>query len=225
MKHYFSRFEWGLFLGSITFITVSFFAFGGEGYLTLAASLIGAASLIFSAKGNPIGPALMVIFSIIYAVVSYSFAYYGEMITYLGMTMPMSVWALGAWLKNPYKNRKSEVAVASLGRREVIFMFLLSAMVTLAFYFILKKLGNASLLPATVSVTTSFLGACLTLRRSPYFALAYAANDVVLLCLWIIASLADTAYISVVICFSVFLINDLYGFISWKQMKKRQHCQ
>lgn len=33
----------------------------------------------------------MVLFSLLYGIISYAFAYYGEMITYLGMTMPMAV--------------------------------------------------------------------------------------------------------------------------------------
>ena len=57
---------------------------------------------------------------------------------------------------------------------------------------------------------------------SPYFALAYAANDVVLIILWILAAIEDISYLSVIICFVMFLINDLYGFVSWKQMEKQQ---
>lgn len=107
LLRYFSRAErllWGL---SVVFIVGSFCAFDRENYLTLAASLIGVTSLIFSAKGNPIGQVLMVLFSLLYGIISYTFAYYGEMITYLGMTMPMAVFALISWLKNPYNGRRS----------------------------------------------------------------------------------------------------------------------
>ena len=58
-------------------------------------------------------------------------------------------------------------------------MFLASAVVTFAFYFILAHFKTANIVPGTISVTTSFLAAYLTFRRSPFFALAYAANDVV----------------------------------------------
>ena len=91
LLRYFSRAErllWGL---SVVFIVGAFCAFDRENHLTLAASLIGVTSLIFNAKGNPIGQVLMVLFSLLYGIISYTFAYYGEMITYLGMTMPMAV--------------------------------------------------------------------------------------------------------------------------------------
>lgn len=37
-----------------------------------------------------------------------------------------------------------------------------------------------------------------------------------------LAAMTDISYISVVICFVMFLANDIYGFISWSHMKKRQ---
>ncbi len=58
--------------------------------------------------------------------------------------------------------------------------------------------------------------------RSPYFALGYACNDVVLVVLWVLASFSEPRYISVAVCFAAFLANDLYGFASWQKMKKRQ---
>ena len=81
---------------------------------------------------------------------------------------------------------------------------------------------NRNILPSTLSVATSFAAVYLTFRRSPYFALAYAANDVVLIVLWILAAREDISYLSVIICFVMFLVNDLYGFVSWKRMEKRQ---
>ena len=219
---YFSKLEIALWCSSVALILVSFFAFDGENYLSLSASLIGVTSLIFNAKGNPFGQVLMIIFSLLYGIISYTFSYYGEMITYLGMTMPMAVFALISWLRNPYKGNKSEVKVNSISRRENIFMWLLTLAVTAVLYFILEHFDTANIIPSTISVTTSFLAVYLTFRRSPYFALAYAANDVVLIVLWVLASMCDRKYVSVVVCFVAFLFNDIYGFINWRRMKKRQ---
>lgn len=219
---YFSKLELILWLSSVSLILISFLAFDRENYLTLLASLIGVTSLIFNAKGNPFGQLLMVIFSLLYGIISYTFAYYGEMITYLGMTMPMAVFALVSWLKNPYKGNKAEVKVNSISRLETLFMWIATAIVTVLFYFILKHFDTANLLPSTLSVTTSFLAVYLTFRRSPYFALAYAANDIVLIVLWTQASIADTKYISVIVCFIAFFINDIYGYINWQKIKARQ---
>lgn len=191
-------------------------------YLSLAASLIGATSLIFSAKGNPLGPFFAIFFSILYGIISYSFAYYGEMITYLGMTGPMAVFALISWLRNPYSNEKTEVKVNTIGKTEVILMSVAAVAVTVLFYFILKAFDTANLVPSTISVTTSFLAVYLTFRRNEFYAVAYAANDVILIILWGLATISDISYLSVTICFVIFLANDIYGFVSWSKMKKRQ---
>lgn len=222
IREYFSGVEILLWVLSVLVILVSFFIFDRENYLTLLASLIGVTSLIFSAKGNPIGQALMIIFSLLYGVISFNFAYFGEMITYLGMTMPMAVFALISWLKNPYKGNKSEVEVNEISAKESALMWILSAAVTVVFYFILNYFETANIVPSTLSVTTSFVAVYLTFRRSPFFALAYAANDLVLILLWILASASDIRYISVVVCFVAFLFNDVYGFVNWQRMKKRQ---
>jgi nicotinamide mononucleotide transporter PnuC len=203
-------------------IVASFCLFDGENYLTLSASLIGVTSLIFNAKGNPFGQLLMVLFSFLYGIISYGYNYYGEMITYLGMTMPMAIFSLISWLRNPYKDNKAEVKVNTISKKETLFMFFCTAAVTVLFYFILDFFKTANIIPSTLSVTTSFMAVYLTFRRSPYFALAYATNDIVLIVLWVLASINNISYISVVICFVVFLANDLYGFISWLKMMKRQ---
>lgn len=130
----------------------------------------------------------MIIFSLLYGVISYAFSYYGEMITYLGMTAPMALFALITWLKNPYRGNRAEVAVNRIGKWELCGMYVLTAVVTVGFYFILDYFETANMIPSTLSVTTSFIAVYLTFRRSPYFALAYAANDVVLIVLWTLAA-------------------------------------
>jgi len=222
IKGYFTKFETSLWCVSVSLLILSYFIFDKTDLMTLIASLIGITALIFIAKGNPIGQLIMIFFSLTYGVISYQCAYYGEMLTYLGMSMPMAFFSLISWLKNPYKNKKSEVKINTISKKECAFMFALSIVVTVLFYFILKIFGTASLLISTLSITTSFLAVYLTFRRSPYFAFAYATNDIVLIILWTIASLKDVQYVSVVVCFVVFLANDLYSFINWQKMKNRQ---
>ena len=222
MKGYFSKGEIALWVISVSLIILSFFIFDRSNYLAFAASLVGATSLIFNAKGNPIGQVLIIIFGALYGIISYTYAYYGEMITYLAMTAPMAIIALVTWLRNPYKGNKAEVKVNRLKWKEILFMVALTAAVTVAFYFILWYFNTANLLPSTLSITTSFIAAYLTFRRSPYFAIAYAANDIILIVLWILATLTDISYLSVTVCFAVFFANDIYGFINWLKMQKRQ---
>ena len=220
--NYFTVFERCLWLSSIALITVSFLLFDRSSYLSLAASLIGVTALIFCAKGNPVGQLLMIVFALIYGYISFTFAYYGEMMTYLCMSLPMAAVSFISWIRNPYKGNKAEVQIARVGKKEFAVIALISAVVTVASYFILDIFGTSNLIPSTLSVATSFFAASLIFRRSPWFALAYAVNDVVLIVLWSLAMLEDPSYVSVTVCFIVFLVNDLYSFINWRRMEKRQ---
>lgn len=217
-----SKFEWALWIGSLVVITVSFLIGANSGLLILIASLIGATALIFVSKGNVFGQVLTVVFSLLYAVISLEFRYFGEMITYLGMTSPIAVLSIIEWLKHPYESGKAEVEVSKLDRRKTIWMIILAVVVTAIFYFILKAFHTTNLIISTVSVTTSFLASYLMLFRSPTYALAYAANDVVLIILWVLASIESISYLPMVICFLVFLMNDSYGFYNWTRIRRRQ---
>lgn len=218
----FSKTEFFVWFSSVILIIVSFMFVSDKNYLTIIASLIGATALIYVAKGEPMGQILTVVFSVFYSVISFKFRYYGEMITYLGMTAPMAVFVLITWLKNPYNGNRTEVKVGTLTKLEKILFVVISAVVTVAFFFILRALGTANLLVSTLSVLTSFMAVFLSSRRSRFYAVFYALNDIVLITLWSMASSEDIMYLPMVVCFSAFLIMDIYGFVNWGRIRKRQ---
>ena len=217
-----TRREWILWGISLVAVLVSNFAAGTVDPVTLAATLIGVTALIFVARGDVWGQILTVVFSILYSITSWHFAYYGEIITYLCMSAPIAAASVVTWLKHPYKKDRNEVKIHHLSPRGFILLFIATVIVTVAFYFILGALGTTNLIVSTFSVSTSFLAASLLMFRSSYYAIAYAANDVVLIILWVLASFDDPSYIPMVVNFAAFLANDLYGFLSWKAREKKQ---
>ena len=219
---YFTPFERALWLCSVTLITVSS-CLGKDFYpLSLIASLLGVTSLIFIAKGNFVGQIMMMLFSVLYGIISIRARYYGEMITYLFMSLPAAVFACISWLKNPSSQGKHEVKIGTLSAQKWLICAGLSAVATVLLYFVLQYFKTDNLIVSTVSVTTSMFAASLLFFRSPYYALAYVANDLVLIVLWVSASVHDLSYLPTVVCFATFLFNDTYSFINWTRMKKRQ---
>lgn len=216
-----NKFELTLWISSLVIITISFLIPEKKEIFNLIASLIGVTALIFIAKGYVIGQVLIVIFAVFYGIISFFTQYYGEMITYLCLSAPTATAAVISWLKNPYKDTK-EVKVNSLKPIQIVIMILIAIAVTIAFYFILGFFGTARLLLSTFSVFTSFVAASFTFMRSPYYGFCYAMNDLVLIVLWIFAAIKDISYIPMIFCFVMFLANDLYGFINWLRMRKRQ---
>jgi len=217
-----SKKEWILWIGSLIIVLISNVVTDDFNMLTLVAALIGVTSLIFAAKGNVWAQILMIVFSILYGIISFRFRYWGEMITYLGMTMPMSVWSTITWLKNPSKENGNEVEIQKLEKKHIVGLVVCGVLVTVFFYWILDMLNTPNIVFSTISIITSFIATSLTMLRSSYYAVGYAANDVVLIVLWVLASLENPVYIPVVVNFSIFLFNDLYGFVSWKKRELKQ---
>ncbi len=214
--------EWTLWIISLIVVSISIILSPNLHLPTLAASLIGVTALIFVAKGDVWGQILSVIFAVLYSITSFEFRYYGEMITYLGMTAPIALMSVFTWLKNPYEKGKNEVKIARPSLKQKIWMIILSILVTTLFYFILKAFNTPNLFFSTLSVLTSFLAVYLSLFRSSYYAIAYSLNDIVLIILWILASKENPAYTPMILCFVMFFVNDIYGFLSWKIREKRQ---
>ena len=215
-----TKFEWVLWILSLVVVGGGFLASSGD-ILTLTASLIGVTALIFVAKGDTWGQILTCVFALLYAVISWEQRYYGEMITYVGMSAPIAAAAVVEWIRHPYAGT-TEVEVAALTKKKITLIVVLTAVVTVVVYFILRFFGTANLIPSTVSVTTSFAAASLVFCRSPFYGLAYAANDVVLIVLWVLASVKDLSYVPMVLCFVMFFANDMYGFVNWTRMHRRQ---
>jgi len=216
-----TRFELILWLTSICAIAISAFLAGSNDFLNTIASLIGVTALIFISRGYIIGQVLVVIFSVFYGIISFYFSYYGEMITYLCMTAPMAIVSIVSWIKHPYKD-SNEVEVNRVTKKQTAVMLILTVIVTIAFYFILSALNNANISFSTISVTTSFIASYLTFLRSPYYAIGYATNDLVLIVLWTLATIDSISYLPMVVCFIMFFFNDIYGFVSWRRMQRRQ---
>ena len=218
----FTKFELVLWGASVSAVTCAFLLGGMNSYLNLFASVTGVSALIFVAKGNVIGQVLTFVFAILYAVISFEQRYYGEMITYIGMTGVIAIVSVYAWIKHPSRESAAEVRVGEMSKKDALIMFALAVSVTAAFYSILDFLGTENIIFSTVSVTTSFLASYLSYRRIPEYALAYAANDVVLIILWVSASFNNISYLSMVACFATFLFNDIYGYFNWKRIRKNQ---
>ena len=220
--NYFTLTEKIILSVSILIITLTFLIFDRKGYFNYVASIIGVVSLILNAKGNFIGQIIGIIFCTCYGIISFTYRYYGEVITYLCMTMPFAIISMISWIKNPFKNKKTEVTINNVKWIELFYILPIVLLITFGFYFILKYFNTANLLISTISIATSTIAVYFTFRRSPYFALAYSINDLVLIVLWLLASIDNIIYISVVGCFISFFINDIYGYIAWKRMYNKQ---
>ncbi|MGN1276431.1 MAG: nicotinamide mononucleotide transporter [Floccifex sp.] len=125
-----SKTEWILWILYIFVVTTSNMIIGNIDSLIIVTTWIGATALILAAKGNVWSQIMTIVFSIFYAIISYRFHYWGEMITYLGMTLPMAIWSAITWIQNPSENGK-EVKIQKLDLKHIIWLLISGALVTI----------------------------------------------------------------------------------------------
>lgn len=209
---------WGI---SVFLILISRVFSSGGGIMNTVTSLLGVTAIIFVAKGQVLGQVLLASFALLYGIVSYFQSYYGETAICIFLSLPLAAFAIITWYKNPY-DKSGEVTIRALKKKDWFVLIPLTCVVTSVMYFILSFIGTANITWSTFSIATSFFAAGLTVLRSPYFALGYVFNDIVLIVLWISAAIVDPSSISMVFCFLGFLLNDSYSFICWKMREKTQ---
>lgn len=221
--------SWNLFeklflLISLLIIIICFFLGTDKNILSLVTSILGVITVIFGAKGLVWAPVVNLLYNIVYIILSYTQGFYGEVLIYIFMMTPINIAMIISWLKNKSKEDENIVEVNKLNKKEYILLFGFTLVVAFGFYFILKALNTTALFISTISLIDSFIATYLLYRRCSNYALSYIVNDIILIVLWFYAIRNNgIAYLPMVLSFLVFLVNDIYGLISWKKRERKQN--
>lgn len=227
MKEFFK--SWNLFeklflIISLFIVIGCFFLGTDKNILSLVTSVLGVITVIFGAKGLVWAPIINIIYNIVYILLSYSQGFYGEVIIYIFLMTPLNIAMIVSWFKNKSKKDENIVAVNKLSKKEYILLFVFTLFISVIFYLLLKALNTSALLISTISLIDSFIASYLLFRRCSNYALSYIVNDIILIVLWSFAIKNNgIAYLPIVLSFIVFLVNDIYGLISWKKREKEQN--
>lgn len=219
---YFSIFEWCLWLLGIISVTVSFACADSRDIFSFLSSILGLTSLILMAKGNFIGLIFGIVFAVLYSIFAYTQRYYGEMIIYSCIYLPLKISAIIIWIKNKFGKNKMEVTVNAIKPLEWVISSIVIALITVGCYFLLEKINTDNLIVSTVSFVPSLAATYFMLRRSEYYSICYIFNDIVMVTLWSLKLSNGLEALPSVIAFSFFIVNDLYSFINWRKIKKKQ---
>ena len=211
--------ELSLYLIGLALIIIMSVCFGAS-WISAITGLFGLSSVLFAAKGKVIGILFTWIMIVFYSILSYKNKYYGEVFINVFMLFPMTIVSLVAWIKNLGKDHV--VKVNSIKKTEIIIVFSVALLAFVAFYFILKALETSQLIFSTISIVTSVLATYFQSRRSKYGFLAFLVNDAVLCVLWLFATLEDIKNIAMLTAVALYVISDIYGFIRWGILQKRQ---
>ena len=189
------------------------------GLLATIVPFIGFFSALNQAKGHVVGQIVGVLLAILYSIMSYNNKYYGEVIIYLIIILPLYISGIYTWLKN--KDKKSEkVKQNNLSGKELYSLLGINIALFVGLYFLLKYFNTNNLLVSTISMNINLTATYLLVRRSRYSFLFYLINAFILLILWGLPVLkGNLLLLPMVFDAILLLINNIYGLHSWTKNK------
>ena len=214
-------FEKILLIGSILIVSLTGIIFKSE-WLTTTCSIVGIITALLLAKGISLGQVFGLLIVILYSIVSFNNKFYGEVIIYLLIMLPMYIMGIISWIKHQNKETNS-VEVNKIAKKEWIIVALISILCFIGTYLILKSFNTNQLFISSLSVLDSLFAIYLQIRRSKYSFYFYVINDLVLILFWGIPCITGSVVLIPMLMNPIInLINDIYGVINWKKLEKIQ---
>lgn len=209
-----NTFEKVIFVSSVVFILGLGLVLKCD-LLTTIVAFLGFFSALNQAKGKVVGQFTGVFLALLYSIVSYRNRYFGEVIVYLVVILPLYIFGIFSWLKN--KDKKTEkVKQNVIGKNEWIMILVSCIVLFIGLYQLLRYFDTSQLLVSTLSMIINITATYLLVRRSKYSFILYIFNALILLVLWGIPVVGgDYLLIPMVFDAILLLINDIYGFKSW----------
>ena len=187
------------------------------GFLEIIVPFIGFFSAINQAKGYVVGQIFGVLLALLYSIMSYNNQYYGEVLIYLLVILPLYISGVYTWLKNKDKNDET-VKQNTINKKEWNILLFINIILFIGLYFLLKYFNTSNLLVSTISMNINLTATYLLVRRSRYSFLFYLINAFILLTLWGIPLLnGNIELLPMVFNAMLLLANNLYGLYSWSK--------
>lgn len=220
--------EWNLFekiwLIAFTIVNIYLFFAWGDTLIGLTASLTGMLCVVLTAKGKISSFYFGLINIFTYSYVAYKSAYYGDVMLNLIYFLPMTFFGIYFWKKNLKKDKLIKtVIVKSLSWKNKAYWLIVSLVVVFFYGLFLKWLNGT--LPFVDSVTTVFsiVATILLTKRYTDQWFYWIMVDIWSVIMWIYIFIRDGNDISILIMWSAFLVNALYGYYNWMKMEKIQN--
>lgn len=216
-----TRFEISILLCSIFTVLTSGILCKSE-WLTIVCSITGIICALTQAKGKLVSQFIGIIVVVFYSILSFQNRYYGEVLIYIFIMLPLFVSGIISWFKNMNKATNT-VKENNIAKKEWIILTIISLVLFVVLYYLLKYFNTSQLFVSTLSMVTSLFATYLVARRSKYGFLFYMGNDIILLILWGLPVIQG-AWILVPMLANPIInfINDTYAWTSWNKREKEE---
>ena len=216
-----NKLEKSLLFGSIIIISMIAIIFNSD-LLTTISSITGIITALLLAKGKNLGQVFGILITILYSIVSFKNRFYGEVIIYIFLMLPMYLIGIVSWIK--YHNKETNtVQINKINNKEWLLISIISIFGFIGIYLLLKIFNTNELTVSTISVIVSLFAIYLQVRRSRFSFYFYIINDFILMTLWGIPVIKGNKLVLPMLFNPIInLINDIYGVYNWKKIERKQ---
>lgn len=191
--------------------------------LSVATCLTGLWCVILVAKGRIFNYYLGIVNVLGYAWISYQYQLYGEVMLNVIYFLPMQFVGLWIWSRNKNTAVKDSVIIKFLSKSNRALWALASAMAAVVYGFILNEMGDPLPYLDSISTVLSIIAMILMAWRYMEQWVLWIVVDIVSVWMWYLTIDANGARdIAMLVMWSAYLINAIYGFLMWIKMYDRQ---
>ncbi|MED4753688.1 nicotinamide riboside transporter PnuC [Brevibacillus choshinensis] len=222
---YFADWSWfeRLWLLAFTVVNVYLFFALDDTLIGLIASLTGMLSVVLVAKGKTWNYYPGIINVVLYAFVAYGQKYYGEVMLNLLYFLPMQFIGLFMWRKNGLSEEKrNDVRVAVMTNRARIYWSVLCLAVTVVYAWVLKTMGGALPFIDSLTAVLSIVAMIFMVKRFVEQWVVWIIIDVLTIYMWLVAFMGDGNDVSILVMWTAYLMNAIYGWLNWRTQYRMQ---
>ncbi|WP_010280933.1 nicotinamide riboside transporter PnuC [Bacillus timonensis] len=221
--------DWTLFeklwLVTFTLVNVYLFFVWDDTILGFITSISGMLCVVLVAKGKISNYYFGIIQTGTYAYIAYGYGLYGEVMLNALFYFPLQF--VGLYLWNKHKTNQNvqgeEIRVSVLTKKGWTLTITSFLVIFILYAYLLEKIGGNVVWIDSATTTLSVIAQILMLKRYTEQWLFWIAVNVLSIVLWLKALILQGGNdVSMLVMWSAFLINSMYGYYNWSNVYKKQ---
>ncbi|MBI9053861.1 MAG: nicotinamide mononucleotide transporter [Bacteroidales bacterium] len=210
-----------LWLVISTILIVSLSIYWKDSPIGIIASLAGIWNVVLVAKGKILNYFFGIIAVTTYAFVAYTQKYFGEVMLNMFYFFPMQFIGFYIWRKRTSDKKTEDIKVVYMTNKQRLFWLCITAVATITYAYILKRLGGNLPFLDSASTVMSVIAMILMVFVFVEQWILWILVDIVSIFLWAIAMKNGGTDIAVLIMWIAFLVNAIYGLFNWIKLESK----
>lgn len=217
-KNYFS--DWTLFeiswliISTLTMLTLSIV--WGDSPMALISGITGIISVVLCAKGKISTYAFACVNVGLYAIIAYQNRLFGEVMLNGFYYLPMNIVGFYMWRKQ--KDDEGTVIARRLTAKQIILLVIGLLIAITAYWRVLVALGGNLQLIDSITTVLSIVAFLLQIGRFMEQWILWMIINVFSIMMWSLLLGTPEGSVTMIIMFSAYLINGVYGFRNWLKL-------